>query len=107
MESNESYIPHPRNGGRYLEWITFVIISRYIYNDSPKREESTRIEVFSWIKSTGMMVDVMPQPKSQTRDNCRIPLSGIQFLRIPLKDPQDTIDNHHPFEITIYNNHTN
>ena len=44
----------------------------------------------------------MPQHESQTRDNCYMPLSAIQFLGTPPKDPQDTTDNHHPFEIAIY-----
>ena len=51
----------------------------------------------------------MPQLRSQTHDNCRVPLNGTQFFGMPPKDLQGTIDNHHPFEITVYTyiNHTN
>ena len=31
-------------------------------------------------------------------DNYRMPLSEIQFLRTPSKNPQDTIDTNSPFE---------
>ena len=40
--------------------------------------------------------------ESRTYDNYRIPLSGTQFLRMPPKDPQGTIDTHSPFEIKTF-----
>ena len=45
------------------------------------------------------------RPESRTRDNCRVPLSETQFLRMPSKDPQGTTDTHSPFEIKTFKRH--
>ena len=47
-------------------------------------------------------VGVTPPPRSQTRDNCRVPLSETQFFRIPPKDLQDITNTHNPFEIKTF-----
>ena len=73
---------------------------------------STKVEAFGSIQlelrcglqlvsSVWQVVPVMPQPESQTCDNYRVPLSGIQFPKTLPKDLQAIIDNHHPFEFTI------
>ena len=44
----------------------------------------------------------MPRPESQTRDNCRVPLSEIQFPRKHPKNSYSTTDKHCPFEINTF-----
>ena len=44
----------------------------------------------------------MPRLESRTRDNYRMPLNETQFLEIPPKDPQDTINKHGLFEIKTF-----
>ena len=50
------------------------------------------------IFGTKSKVSITSWPRSWTRDNCRMPLSGTQFPRLSPMDPQSIIVNHCPFE---------
>ena len=51
--------------------------------------------------SEGNTIFVMPRLGGRTRGNCRVFLSGPQFLRTPLKNPQGMHWNQNPFEKRI------